>query len=145
MDNSPPMKHDAQILNIAIGLIVLSAVFFIIERVIAGSRQRPLLRRGWLTDVCFWFFTPLVTKIVSRGAFILPALILVGLGLASVEGLKSGLYQGFGPLSRQPMWAEIIEIYVIFDFFGYCRTGSFIAGAGGRFTQCTTARRTSTG
>ena len=113
------MKHDAQILNIAIGLLVLSVVFFIIERVVGRNRQGPILRRGWLTDVCFWFFTPLVTKVISRGAFLLPVLILVGLGFTSVEGLKNGMYQGFGPLSRQQMWAEIIEIYVLFDFFGY--------------------------
>jgi len=113
------MKPDAQILRIALGLAVLSVFFFIIERLIGRSRPHPILRRGWFTDICFWFFTPLVTKVITRGAFILPALILIGLGLTSVEGLKSGAYHGFGPLSRQPLWAEIIEIYVLFDFFGY--------------------------
>jgi len=94
-------------------------IFFIIERVIGRNRSRPLLRKGLFTDVCFWFFTPLITKAVSKGAFILPVVILVALGVVSVEGLKSGAYQGFGPLSHQPLWLEIVEIYVLFDFFGY--------------------------
>jgi sterol desaturase/sphingolipid hydroxylase (fatty acid hydroxylase superfamily) len=36
-----------------------------------------------------------------------------------VEDLKSRNYHGFGPLSLQPMWLEIVEIYVLFDFFEY--------------------------
>ena len=62
------MKHNAGFLQIAIGLAILSVIFFLIERVIGRNRRRPILRRGWFTDVCFWFFTPLVTKVVSRGA-----------------------------------------------------------------------------
>src|SRR6266567_323903 len=113
------MKHNADFLHIAIGLAVLSVTFFIIERVIGRNRSRPILRRGWFTDVCFWFFTPLVTKVLTRASFFLPALLLVGLGVVSADGLKSGAYQGFGPLAKQPFWLEIVEIYVFFDLCGY--------------------------
>ena len=107
------------ILGITSGLLVLSAIFFVIERVIGRNRKRPLLRRGMFTDVCFWFFTPLVTKVLSKGAFIVPVVILASLGILSIESLKNGTYHGFGPLAQQPFWLEILEIYVVFDFFGY--------------------------
>jgi sterol desaturase/sphingolipid hydroxylase (fatty acid hydroxylase superfamily) len=113
------MKHQGDILHVAIGLVALSALFFVIERLIGRNRNRPIFRRGWFTDVCFWFFTPLVTKVLTRASFFLPALILIGLGVVSVENLKNGTYQGFGPLSRQPFWLEVIEIYVFFDLCGY--------------------------
>ena len=113
------MKHDTRFLNIAIGLLVLSVLFFIIERVVGRNRSRPIFRRGWFTDVCFWFFTPLVTKVLTRAAFILPVVVLIALGVVSAEGLKNGAYQGFGPLSKQPLWLEIIEIYLFFDLCGY--------------------------
>ncbi|HEX3725784.1 MAG TPA: sterol desaturase family protein [Pirellulales bacterium] len=99
--------------------MILSVAFFIVERIIGRNRSRPILRRGWLTDVCFWFFTPLVTKVLTRAAFFLPVVILVWLGLASVEDIKSNAYKGFGPLANQPTWLEIIEIYFFFDLVGY--------------------------
>jgi len=113
------MKHDAHILQIAFALVLLSVVFFLIERVMGRGRGQPLFRRGWITDVCFWFFTPLVTKVLTRASLIFPVLILIGLGVATADGLKTGAYQGFGPLARQPFWLEIIEIYVLFDLIGY--------------------------
>jgi sterol desaturase/sphingolipid hydroxylase (fatty acid hydroxylase superfamily) len=113
------MSPASKFLHIAIALLILSAIFFVIERVVGRNRHRPLFRQGWFTDVCFWFLTPLFTKVLSRAVIIFPALILIGLGVVTAEGLKSGTYQGFGPLARQPFWLEIIEIYVLFDLTGY--------------------------
>ena len=46
--------------NTLLGLVVLSVLFLVIERVF-GRARGPLLRRGWLTDVAYWFLTPFVT------------------------------------------------------------------------------------
>jgi sterol desaturase/sphingolipid hydroxylase (fatty acid hydroxylase superfamily) len=114
------MQPASKLLQIAIGLLVLSAVFFVIERIVARRRRRlPVFRRGWFTDVCFWFLTPLFTKVVSRMVFIFPVFILIAFGVATAEGFKHGTYQGFGPLAKQPFWLEIVEIYVLFDLTGY--------------------------
>jgi sterol desaturase/sphingolipid hydroxylase (fatty acid hydroxylase superfamily) len=54
------------LLSLSIGLIVLSAVFWLVERTRpAVPHQR---RRGVDTrvDVAYWFFTPLVTRAVTR-------------------------------------------------------------------------------
>lgn len=113
------MKSNATFTGIAIGFVLLSLVFLLVERVFGTRRGKPWMRRGWLVDVMFWFFTPLVTKSLTRAIFILPALVLVGLGLATATDFKLGQYHGFGPVAQQPVWLQIIEIYVFFDFIGY--------------------------
>jgi sterol desaturase/sphingolipid hydroxylase (fatty acid hydroxylase superfamily) len=109
---SPSLK------NTLIGLLVLSVLFFIIERVV-GKVRGPLIRRGWLTDVGYWFFTPFVTRVFSKAVIILPAALLIWCGVASVADFQSKAYVGYGPLSRQPIWLQVIEIYLISDFLGY--------------------------
>ena len=113
------MKHDPTILSVAIGFAALSVLFFIIERLFGLSRGQPLLRSGWFTDVCFWFFTPLVTKVLTRFTLIIPLGLLIALGLTTVAGLKSGAYRGFGPLAQQPLWLQVIEIFLIADLISY--------------------------
>ena len=54
------------LLSAAIGLIVRSGVFWLIERVrraLPQQRRRPVDRR---VDLAYWFFTPLVTRAVTR-------------------------------------------------------------------------------
>lgn len=100
-----------------VALAVLSVVFFVIER-LAGAGRRAGRRQLW-TDIGWWFFTPLVVKSVSRALTLLPFLLLVGAGLASVEGLRAREYAGFGPLSRQPVWLQAFEVYALADFVAY--------------------------
>jgi sterol desaturase/sphingolipid hydroxylase (fatty acid hydroxylase superfamily) len=109
---SPSLK------NTLIGLVVLSVLFFIIERVI-GRVRGPLIRRGWWTDVAYFFFTPFVTRVFTKSVFILPALLLVWCGVASVADFQTKAYTGFGPISRQSIWLQAVEIYLLADFFGY--------------------------
>lgn len=100
------------------GLLILSVLFLIVERVF-GRARGPLLRQGWLTDVAYWFLTPFVTKALSRAALLLPAVLLVWGGVATAEDLRSHAYAGFGPLSRQPVWLQAVEIYLLADFLAY--------------------------
>ncbi|GAA5134046.1 sterol desaturase family protein [Prosthecobacter algae] len=109
---SPSLK------NTLVGLILLAVLFLIVERVL-GKARGPLLRRGWLTDVAYFFFTPFVTRVLSKGGLILPAVLLVWCGVASAEDFRQQTYAGFGPLARQPLWLQAIEIYVLADFLAY--------------------------
>ena len=56
------MKKDPTIFGVLIGLVVLSLVFFLIERVFGRGRKQPIIRKGWWTDVVYWVLTPLVQK-----------------------------------------------------------------------------------
>lgn len=109
---SPSLK------NTLLGLVLLSILFFIIERLI-GKVRGPLIRRGWWTDVAYFFFTPFVTRVFSKSVFILPAALLIWCGVASVADFQSKAYAGFGPVSRQPIWLQAVEIYLLADLLGY--------------------------
>ena len=113
------MKSDQTFLSVTAVLIVLSLFFFVLERFLGRGRERPYFRRGWLLDVCYWFLTPFVTQVLTRFALILPAVALIWFGVANVESLRSRDFIGFGPISRQPLWLQIIEIYALTDLIGY--------------------------
>lgn len=102
-----------------LALVIFTGVFFIIERLLGRGRAQKVFRKQWLTDATWWIITPLVTKQMVKLIFVLPALVLVGAKVATVEGLQLRTYSGFGPLSQQPLWLQVIEIYVIVDFIGY--------------------------
>ena len=58
--------HSPTVLSLAVGLLVLSASFWLLERwrpSIPGQRRD---RIQTLTDLTYWFFTPLVTRFVTR-------------------------------------------------------------------------------
>jgi sterol desaturase/sphingolipid hydroxylase (fatty acid hydroxylase superfamily) len=113
------MKKDPTILGVLIGLAILSALFFLIERVVGRGRRQPVIRKGWWTDVLYWIFTPFVTKQITKAVIVLPVLALVLAHVTSVDALKLGTYRGFGPISHLPIWVQVIMIYVLGDFIGY--------------------------
>jgi sterol desaturase/sphingolipid hydroxylase (fatty acid hydroxylase superfamily) len=101
-----------------VGLLLFSGFFYLLERA-AGGFRGPFFRRGWRTDAIYWFLTPMVTRVVSRTLVLLPFLLLIALGVATVEGLRAREYAGFGPLSRQPIWLQAIEVLLMADLIGY--------------------------
>jgi sterol desaturase/sphingolipid hydroxylase (fatty acid hydroxylase superfamily) len=109
------------LVGVLAALVVLAAVFFVIERLAGRGRNRvqPILRRGWLTDVVYWFTTIMLTKPFVRLMLMLPFSLLIIAGISSEEALRTGGYTGFGPLSRQPLWLQAIQVFLILDFFGY--------------------------
>jgi sterol desaturase/sphingolipid hydroxylase (fatty acid hydroxylase superfamily) len=69
--------------------------------------------------VIYWFTTILLLKPVVRFAILLPLSLLIIAKVTTVDVLKMGDYVGYGPLSRQPIWLQAIQIYVLVDFFAY--------------------------
>jgi sterol desaturase/sphingolipid hydroxylase (fatty acid hydroxylase superfamily) len=104
-----------------VALVIFTGVFFVIERVLGqrSARQQRVFRKQWLTDATWWVITPLFTKQMTKLILVVPALLLVGAKLATVEGFQLRTYSGFGPLSQQPLWLQAVQIYVIVDFIGY--------------------------
>lgn len=113
------MRPDPSIARLFCGLALLSIVFLVVERLLGRGRGRPVLRRGFLTDATYWILTPLVTKPLIRLVIVLPIGLLVACGAVSAEEWRSRDYAGFGPLSRQPLWLQTIEIYLLVDFLAY--------------------------
>ncbi|MDB6117949.1 MAG: sterol desaturase family protein, partial [Verrucomicrobiaceae bacterium] len=113
------MKPDPSVGKVLIGLLILSAIFFVIERWLGKGRKQAVIRKGWLTDAVYWFFTPFVSKQFAVIGVLIPAGILVVAGVATKEGLLLREYTGFGPLTHQPLWLQAIEVYVLGDFVSY--------------------------
>jgi sterol desaturase/sphingolipid hydroxylase (fatty acid hydroxylase superfamily) len=113
------MKSSSTFAGIVFGLVLLSLIFLVIERCFGLRRGKPLIRRGWWLDVGYWFLTPLVTKSITRTALILPLGALIWLGVANLDELRAKTFTGFGPLSQQPLWLQILEIYALSDLIGY--------------------------
>jgi len=115
------MHENKTFFSVTISLLILSVIFFVVERIVGRGRNRvqPVIRRGWFTDIVYWFATILLTKPLVRLLFILPAAFLVLARVVPAETFKSGLYAGFGPLSRQPVWLQVIQIYLLVDCIGY--------------------------
>lgn len=95
---------------------VLPAVFILLERVFPARAPQPVSRRSLLLNVTYWFLNPLVMQIVSK-----LAVCVLGLVACAALGwrLDESILDGFGPLGRQPLWLQTIEILVLADFVDY--------------------------
>lgn len=114
--------------RLVVGLAILSAIFFVVERLFGNGRARPVLRRGFFTDATYWILTPLVAKPLIRMLFVLPIGLLVACGVATIDEFRTRAYTGFGPLSRQPLWLQSIEIYLLVDLLAYWNHRMFHGG-----------------
>jgi sterol desaturase/sphingolipid hydroxylase (fatty acid hydroxylase superfamily) len=113
------MIADSSFLRALVAFVVLALGFVVVERLLGRGRSQPILRRGWVTDVVYWFATILFTKPFVRLLLLLPASLLILADLTSLDLLKLGEYRGYGPLSRQPLWLQAVQIYLVADFIGY--------------------------
>src|SRR5262245_51571834 len=102
------MKKDPTFISVMIGLLILSAIFFVIERIVGRGRKQRVFRKGWWTDFVYWLWTPLVTKQITKYAILLPVAALIITKVTSADALQMRTYTGFGPLSLQPLWLQAL-------------------------------------
>jgi sterol desaturase/sphingolipid hydroxylase (fatty acid hydroxylase superfamily) len=110
--------------GIVIGFAVLSVGFFILQKIWPSIPEQKTFRRGFLTDVAYWAFTPLVTRTVTPIAV---GLALIPIALANGVPLEE-LAKGRGELAAQPLWMQAIQIFIIGDFIGYWQHRWFHGG-----------------
>lgn len=113
--------------GIAIAFVILSVVFFILQKIWPSIPGQKTFRRGFLTDVCYWAFTPLVTRVITPiavGIALIPIALANGIELKDLKTLA----QGRGDLAAQPLWLQAIQIFVIGDFIGYWQHRWFHGG-----------------
>lgn len=102
-------------MGLLIAFVALTLFYVVIARFWPSVPGQKILRRGFWTDCIYWLWTPIVTKAVTPIAIALtiaPLVLLLGLDFKT-------LAQGHGILSRQPLWLQDIEVFVIGDFLGY--------------------------
>jgi sterol desaturase/sphingolipid hydroxylase (fatty acid hydroxylase superfamily) len=118
--------------SITIGFAVLSVAFFVLQKLWPSVPGQKTFRRGFLTDVCYWAFTPLVTRAVTPiavGIALIPIAVANGVDLKDLKTLT----QGRGELGAQPLWLQAVQILVIGDFIGYWQHRWFHGGWRWRF------------
>jgi sterol desaturase/sphingolipid hydroxylase (fatty acid hydroxylase superfamily) len=125
--------RESTVASLAIGFLILAAIFLVIERLAPGLKGQRVFRRGFWVDVAYWFFTPLVTRWISRIAIAVAAVLLaLALGI-SFESLRNREYAGFGPIGALPLWLQGITVFVLGDFVGYWMHRLFHTGRWWRF------------
>ena len=101
-----------------ITLTLLSAVFWVIESVFAANPRQPRChrRRGFRTDLAYWFLTPLVTRSISQIGL---AVILILVYRRNTHDIQTMLNARDTMLARQGLWLQAIWMVFVGDFVGY--------------------------
>lgn len=96
---------------------------------LAPAADQPLVRRqGLWLDVIYWFCTPILTRFLT--ALVMCAILFIAAWCVGLERVSPDiLIAGFGPLARQPVWLQCIEILVLADFVDYWTHRTFHSGA----------------
>ncbi len=106
--------------DLVVGLVVLGLVFGFLEWW-TPARRRPARRRADMpTDLAYWFFTPLVTKSLTRVVIVV---VVVGLALASGAGVDRQSLEAFfrphGPISELPWGVQLVALLLLADAIAY--------------------------
>jgi sterol desaturase/sphingolipid hydroxylase (fatty acid hydroxylase superfamily) len=100
-----------------IGTMLICAVLLTpLEYYFPAHPQPTISRKGLMLDFAYWFLTPIVTRTFTS----LVILILLYL-IFSITGraVDESLLEGYGPISRQPLAFQAIEILLLADFIDY--------------------------
>ncbi len=108
MNRSPTLE------SLIVGFLVLSAAFWALERwrpSLPGQRRDGIQTR---TDLAYWFFTPLVTRFVTR--------VSLGAGIRVVAFWNGVTLEEFREIATSRTWASSLPAVVQFPSFSSCRS-----------------------
>jgi len=109
------------LVGVAAALVVLAAVLWPLERFWPSIPGQSWRRPGLRTDLAYWFFTPLVTKGLTRFAVVVAVVVMaVAAGMPlEREAIQAWLADPSRAVRRQPAWLQAIEVLLIGDLVGY--------------------------
>jgi sterol desaturase/sphingolipid hydroxylase (fatty acid hydroxylase superfamily) len=121
--------------GVAVGLLLAAAVLGTLERLSPAAKGQRVLRDGVRTDLAYWFFTPLVTRALTRAAVVMAVVVLawragVPLDRESVRAFAQGSGRA---LQAQPLWLQALEVLLLGDLIGYATHRLFHRGRLWRF------------
>ena len=108
------VKH---LIGLTVAFVVLTLVFWAIEFFWPGVSNQRKWRRGFLTDVAYWFFTPLISKPLTQLCILLtlaPVFLVLGRSLD-----RATLVAGHGPVLALPAWLQVLLSLFVGDLIGY--------------------------
>jgi sterol desaturase/sphingolipid hydroxylase (fatty acid hydroxylase superfamily) len=98
--------------------LALAAVFTVLTSFWACNPGRPWWRkRDLVTDLCYWFFIPVITRYLRIGMLIVGAALLFG--ITTADGLIAFYDNGHGPLAALPLVVQMILFLIGEDIILY--------------------------
>ena len=98
--------------------IALAALFSVLTYFWACNPGTPWWKkRELLTDGCYWFFVPLIARMVRIGSLVLGAAFLFN--VHGESELIAFFDNGHGPLAELPLWVQAALFLVLSDFMLY--------------------------
>ena len=131
MPNSLPLEivemFGNTILKIVPVTLGLAVVFSVLSYFWACNPGNPWWRKKELvTDVCYWFFVPLITRVVRIGLLVLAASVFFG--IKDADDLIVFYDNGHGPLATLPLWVQGLMFLIVSDFLLYWTHRMFHGG-----------------
>lgn len=115
------------ILKVVPVTIGLAIIFSVLSYFWACNPGNPWWRKKELaTDVCYWFFVPLITRVVRIGLLVLAASVFFG--IKDADELIAFYDNGHGPLATLPLWFQAVLFLVVSDFMLYWTHRMFHGG-----------------
>ena len=107
--------------GIIAGFLILGILLWPLERTWPAVAAQRVRRRGFGTDVGYWFFTPFVTRGITRlaviGAVVVLALLL-GVPMEADE-VRAFFDDPSRTVRRQPVGLQVAEVLLLGDLVGY--------------------------
>jgi sterol desaturase/sphingolipid hydroxylase (fatty acid hydroxylase superfamily) len=98
--------------------LVIAVTFTVLTHFWACNPGTPWWhKRGLITDVCYWFFVPVVTRSVRIGLMVLGAALVFN--IHGADDLIAFYDNGHGPLSELPLWVQAAIFLIVSDFMLY--------------------------
>ncbi len=131
------MIQNTPTIGILVGTFLVLAIFFyLLEAIFPAIRNQKIFRKGFLTDIVYWFFTPLVTRFVSKTSVYVAILFISFLAVSFLTvdfDIQEVLKNGFGPIADQPKVLILIELLLCMDFMSYWVHRAFHTGRWWKF------------
>jgi sterol desaturase/sphingolipid hydroxylase (fatty acid hydroxylase superfamily) len=107
------------LISLAVGLVVLSAVFWLIERwrpALPPQRRRAADTR---VDVAYWFFTPIVTRTATRLAVAIVFVVIAASQGLTLDQLRTTFTTRQTWAASLPIWIQAPLILLLADLLAY--------------------------
>jgi sterol desaturase/sphingolipid hydroxylase (fatty acid hydroxylase superfamily) len=113
------MERDPTIVSLVVGLVVLSGVFWAVERWRPSLPGQRRCRTDTWTDIGYWFFTPIVTKVATRVAL---GIVFIAIAISqgvTLETLRQTAASRRTWVSSLPVGTQILLTLFLADVLAY--------------------------
>lgn len=103
--------------GLVVALCLFSLFFGVIEWFWPALPDRKRQKGQLKTDLVYWFFTPLISKTITRAVLLVIA--IAGALFFGKEVVQERVMSGYGPLSTLPLGAQVALTLIVGDFVAY--------------------------